>query len=174
MTHPFPNKVDSVSGIFVKEQIQSLKERCQIDVVAPSLWFPPVRGFGRWSKLKAVPYREMVAEIAVFHPRYIRFPRMILVSFVWISYLFALLRVAGKLEFDFIHAHCAYPDGFAAILFSKIVHKPVIITAHGGDINIYTERKLLRRMIVWALSTSDAVIAVSETLKKKIGVFGHL
>ncbi|HID95733.1 MAG TPA: glycosyltransferase family 4 protein [Candidatus Latescibacteria bacterium] len=174
ISHLFPNGVDRVSGIFVKEQVRFLKEKCQISVVAPTLWFPPLPGFGRWSRLNQIPLRESLEGVDVYHPRYLRFPRMVLPSLVWLSYLFALFRAAKKLKFDLIHAHFAYPDGFAGVLFARIVHKPVIITAHGSDINIYTERKILRRMIVWALSESNAVIAVSERLKRRIDRLGIL
>ncbi|OPX31756.1 MAG: hypothetical protein B1H40_03545, partial [Candidatus Latescibacteria bacterium 4484_181] len=64
----------------------------------------------------------------VFHPRYLLFPRRILFCTAWFFYLLALLQVGRKLEFDLVHAHVAYPDGLAAVLFSKITRRPVIIT----------------------------------------------
>ena len=172
-SHLFPNEVDPVSGVFVKEEAQFLTKRCELKIVAPIPWFPPLRGFGRWSRLSKIPYRQQVDGLDVFHPRYLLFPRRILFCTAWFFYLLALLQVGRKLEFDLVHAHVAYPDGLAAVLFSKITRRPVIITTHGGDVKTYPrERKIWKLLTVLALLKADKIVAVSNDLKKAIRELG--
>ncbi len=171
-SHLFPNEVHPISGIFIKEQVKFLRKGCDIKAVVPVPWFQQVGGFGRWSLFSRVPSKRRVDGIDVLHPRYLRFPRMILISSVWISYLLALLRSGKGSDFDIVHAHVVYPDGFAGVVFSKIVHRPVVVTAHGSDVNIYSEKRILRKLIVWALRRSDTVIAVSRGLRDKLVSLG--
>ena len=173
ISHLFPNEVDPISGLFVREQVRCLKKQCEIKVIAPIPWFPPLRGFGRWSRLSKIPYRQKVEDIELLHPRCLLFPRRMFFSTIWLFYLLTLLRIGRELDFNLIHAHCAYPDGLAAVLFGKIVGKPVLITAHGSDVKIYPkEHKAWRILTAWALSQADRIIAVSSELKREIGKLG--
>lgn len=171
-SHLFPNRVEPISGVFIKEQVDFLRRECEIKVVAPVPWFPPVGGFGRWSQFNEVPWRRELDGIEVFHPRYLIFPRMAVISIAWFTYLLALYKVGKRLDFDIIHVHTAYPEGVAAVVFARMTRRPVIVTIHGADINVFIKRRALRRMIVWALSRSDAVISISEELRRKIGPLG--
>jgi glycosyltransferase involved in cell wall biosynthesis len=84
-----------------------------------------------------------------------------------------LLWTVRNRDFDLIHAHTAYPDGLAALLFGKAVKKPVLITAHGSDINLYPEESRIGKILVcFALRHCDAVVAVSGDLKNRIEKLG--
>ena len=173
ISHLFPNEVDSILGVFVREQVKFLGKHCEIKVIAPIPWFPPIRGFGRWSRLSQIPYQQKVDGIEVFHPRYLLLPRRLLFCTAWFFYLLALLQADRRLEFDLVHAHVAYPDGLAATLFGKVVGKPVLITAHGSDVKVYPkEHKVWRMLTVRALLQADKIIAVSSELKREIGKLG--
>jgi glycosyltransferase involved in cell wall biosynthesis len=53
---------------------------------------------------------------------------------------------------------------------------PVIVTAHGSDINVYTRRNLRNFVAawftIWGLKHAVGLVAVSEDLKKKISALG--
>jgi len=172
VTHLFPNPVEPTAGIFIQEQLRFLRERCAIRAVVPVPWFPPLRGFRRWSRFAEIPRGETWEDLEIRHPRYVTFPRRIFFSAVGFLYLAALLRAAGRLSFDVIHAHWAYPDGFAAVAFAKLRRKPVVLTVHGSDINVFTRRRLWRAEILWALTEADRVIAVSQGLREKMVALG--
>lgn len=55
------------------------------------------------------------------------------VPFFLISMLFSLLFLCKKIKPDIIHAHWIIPQGFIAVIVGKLLHIPVIATAHGGD-----------------------------------------
>lgn len=172
VTHLFPSPVEPTAGIFIQEQLRFLKERCAIRAVVPVPWFPPFRGFRRWTRFAEIPRREKWEDLEIRHPRYVTFPRRILFSAVGFLYLSALLRAAGRCSFDVVHAHWAYPDGFAAVAFAKLCRRPVVLTVHGSDINVFTERRLWRAEILWALRRADRVIAVSRGLREKMIALG--
>ena len=67
-----------------------------------------------------------------------------------------------------IHAHCAYPDGVGVALAARLLGLPYAITAHGSDINVYSEQTMLRRQMRWALCGASGVVAVSAGLCDKI------
>jgi teichuronic acid biosynthesis glycosyltransferase TuaC len=83
-----------------------------------------------------------------------------------------LLRAARDIDrslpLHLIHAHTAYPDGFAAVRVGRALKLPVVVTLHGGDVNVHFQRYLWRRLGLWALSRADRVIAVSESLRRKV------
>ncbi len=84
--------------------------------------------------------------------------------------------IQQKGRFDLIHAHFAYIAGFAAVSAGKRFGLPVIITAHGSDINVYTRRHprtvVAARMTIWGLRHAAAVTVVSEDLKNKVSGLG--
>jgi teichuronic acid biosynthesis glycosyltransferase TuaC len=47
-----------------------------------------------------------------------------------------------------------------------VLKKPVVLSARGTDINLFTTFPLVRGWIVWALKSCDHVIAVSKALKE--------
>ncbi len=171
-SHLFPNKFSTISGIFVKEEVSFLKEWCDLKVLAPVPWFPPLGGFGRWSRLRQIPKREAVDGIEVSRPRYLTFPRMILFWIVGLFYFISLFKETRRLKFDLIHAHVAYPDGFGAVLLGIVFKRPVVVTVHGSDLKLFPRKWLLKGLIGWTLRRANFVIAVSEDMKRLAEAMG--
>jgi len=119
-----------------------------------------------------VPRWEWKEEIAIGHPRYITFPHRWAFSWVWAFYLKALWADALP-PFDLLHAHVLYPDGMAAVTLGKLFERPVVITAHGSDVNLYPrERQLWRLLTVWTAEYADKVVTVSRALKMNLHGLG--
>ncbi len=167
LSHLYPNVISKIYGSFVHNQVRFLKEHCQLEVVAPVPWFP-LPGFGLWSAYRQVPRREVLDGIEVRHPRRFALPRRIFFTEQWRFHLKALLNAVESRP-DIIHAHCAYPDGRAAIEYGAQTGRPVVITVHGSDVKILPKLKSQwRQRIVEALTQAAAVIAVSQELRREV------
>jgi glycosyltransferase involved in cell wall biosynthesis len=92
---------------------------------------------------------------------------------LFLSVLSKVRNVQKDFDFDLIDAHYVYPDGFAAVLLGKFLKKPVVVSARGTDINLYTKLPLIKRLISYTLRKANSVISVCQALKNemvKIGV----
>lgn len=69
-------------------------------------------------------------------------------------------------EFDLIHAHYAVPQGFLGVLLKKVLRKPLVVTLHGSDITVLG-RGAAKPLVSFVLNNSDAIIAVSEFLRRE-------
>ncbi len=166
-SHLYPGPLSQIYGSFVHNQVRFLQTHCDLRVVAPTPWFP-LPGWGRWSAYGDVPAQELRDGVEVLRPRYVTLPRRILLGRAWRSYLAALVRSTPVIP-DVIHAHCAYPDGRAAVEYGRRIDRPVVITVHGHDIkDLAQKRTSWRRLVVEALDGAALVIAVSQDLRQRI------
>lgn len=79
---------------------------------------------------------------------------------------------ASSGDFDIIDAHYLYPDGVAAALLSKLLRKPLVITARGTDVNLIPEYRIPRQWILWAVKQASAIITVCQALKDRLVELG--
>ncbi len=140
-------------------------------VLAPVPWFPSRSArFGHWAQYAKADRADVRDGLAVFHPRYALAPRIGMVSApaaLFIASAMAIRRLLkGGLEFDLIDAHYLYPDGVAAVMLGKAFGKPVVLTARGSDVTQLPAYAAPRRMIQWAMGQADALISVSDGLKR--------
>ena len=82
-----------------------------------------------------------------------------------------LVDVAISQQLDLLHVHYAIPHASAAysakqILKSRNIDLPFITTLHGTDITLLGKDKSYQPVIEFAINQSDAVTAVSESLKE--------
>ena len=171
----YPNSAQRRHGIFVEQRLRHLlgSGRVQSRVVAPVPWFPWRHDvFGKYATLARVPRTEERYGIEVVHPRYPLVPKIgtttapIFMANAVASTVRACLR--DGYDFDVIDAHYFYPDGVAAALLAQRLHKPLVITARGTDINLFPQYRLPRTMIKWAAQRADGVITVCQALKDEL------
>jgi glycosyltransferase involved in cell wall biosynthesis len=67
-----------------------------------------------------------------------------------------------------LDGHFLYPDGVAVTLVARQLGLPVVLTARGSDVNVKCRNAVMRQWVRWAARNSDAVITVSQALKKKL------
>ncbi len=73
----------------------------------------------------------------------------------------------NRIEFDLIHAHFVYPQGYIAIKLGKRFNIPVIVTAHGHDVyDIPFRDNQWNKKIKWILNKSNYIITVSESNRR--------
>ena len=175
-TSLYPNHVRPNHGVFVKERMTAVSRLpgCQVTVVAPVPYFPPLK-VGGWFHYSQVARKEVIEGVEVHHPRYFLIPKvaMALHGPLMLCSLRAFVRrLHRERRFDLIDAHYVYPDGFAAVRLANALRLPVVVTARGSDIHRFTDFPLIRRLIVRTLRGADRVIAVSQSLKEAMTRLG--
>ncbi len=90
-----------------------------------------------------------------------------------------IVDVAQHEALDLLHVHYAIPHASAAlmaknILATKNIHIPFITTLHGTDITLVGRDPAFLPVIQYSLENSDAVTAVSESLKQDTLSIFHL
>ena len=165
----FPNPSVPYRTLFVRHLVRSLAERADVRILAPLPYAPPWPPRRRWRALRAVPDEHDDGQLHVGHPRYVVIPKID--AFSGFSYSRAVLpwlrRLQAERPIDVLHAHCAYPDGVGVALAARALGIPLVVTAHGSDLNLDARRVSLRGQMRWALRRAAAVIAVSEDLRRK-------
>jgi len=81
-----------------------------------------------------------------------------------------MVDVAKYEKLDLLHVHYAIPHASAAIMAKQVlaeegIHIPVITTLHGTDITLLGKDASFEPVISFAINKSDAVTAVSNSLK---------
>lgn len=81
-----------------------------------------------------------------------------------------MVDVAKYEKLDLLHVHYAIPHASAAITAKQVlaeegIHVPVITTLHGTDITLLGKDASFEPVISFAINKSDAVTAVSNSLK---------
>lgn len=167
----FPNAVFPERGVFVRERLRAVLRRArgQAVVVAPVPWFPPLIGFGGWSRWARVPRFERAAGLQVYHPRYPLAPK-VSTSFHPLLLQAGAARTVGRLAPGacLLDAHYLYPDGVAAVRIGRRLRLPVVLTARGSDVNVLGRLAAPRRWIRRSLPRAAAVIAVSGDLRRRL------
>jgi glycosyltransferase involved in cell wall biosynthesis len=168
-TSLFPNHVWPQHGVFIRERMVHFTRQTghPLKVIAPIPYYPPVK-WGTRRLYSQVRRREISDGVEVMHPRYVMTPKvgMTLYGFsMFASALRCVQRMRRGFDFDLIDAHYVYPDGFAAVLLGRLLGKPVVVSARGSDINVYSQMPLIRPLLRYTLRHAAHVVAVSEALK---------
>lgn len=170
----YPNAAQPHHGIFVEQRLRHLvaSGEVQARVLAPVPWFPSAHPrFGRYAAYARVPRFERRHDIDILHPRYPVLPKfgmsaapVLLAGAMWAW----ARRLCREQDFDAIDAHYFYPDGVAAVWLAKRLHKPVVVTGRGSDINVIARYRQPGRAIRWAARNADQTVVVSDALKQRL------
>lgn len=175
ITKIFPNAVEPLSAPFNRQQFAALARYCELHVMATLPWFPGARWAGQSAAraLRAVPPRETIAGLPVFHPRTLYLPRIAHASWgpLYAASIAPLLH-RWRNNVDVVLGSWAYPDGFAAILAARMLGVPAVVKVHGSDINSLPQLPGPRRLLQWALPQAAAVVAVSQPLADGVAALG--
>lgn len=163
-TSLFPTAQAPVHGIFVQELTQALARLMPVEVLALR---------NGW---RAAPWRR--AELSQNFP--VRGSAFFAVPKVFKNYDDRLVAFWSRKAFDkarlskpsLVHAHYAYPDAAAAAILCRERGLPLVVTAHGSDINVLAHCCQRRHRIVAALRQAAAVVAVSRALAEKVESLG--
>ncbi|MBN1559492.1 glycosyltransferase family 4 protein [candidate division KSB1 bacterium] len=169
-TSLFPNNVSPNHGIFIRERVTRVAQHgaCEVKVVAPAPYYPPIRLGSRYSFAR-ISHHERQDDLEVFHPRFFMTPKVGMATYAWTMYrslVPAIKKIADQFNFDLIDAHYMYPDCAAAVMLGRYFGKPVVVSARGSDINLFSQFPLIRRLMRHTLHRADRIIAVSGALRQ--------
>ncbi|MBI2651622.1 glycosyltransferase [Candidatus Woesearchaeota archaeon] len=180
LTLSAPTKFHTRSGIFILNQLEYLKNKCDIRILCPYPFAPKTKFLNRYSKYSSVPIIDSIGGMKVYRPKYFMFPRnKITLKFINLLLLiesYFIFRkskkivdeIAKKWDFDIVHTHEIISGFLIANYCKKKYNKPVVITLHGEDITKYSKMKLLHALSKFSLKICDRIIAVSNSMKKEI------
>ena len=83
-----------------------------------------------------------------------------------------IVELDSLYDFDLVHAHFVGTTSYAAALAKPRIRKPLVITAHGSDLQHTATLTLGRVYVVKSLKAADRVITVSHELAKTAARFG--
>jgi glycosyltransferase involved in cell wall biosynthesis len=176
LTKIFPNKSEPRSSPFNRQQFAALSRLCDVDVLATIPWFPGAAHFAKWSRagrLLDVPETEIIDGVRVHHPRFVFLPKVghaIAGPLYAASLASTAMKYSGRV--DVVLGSWAYPDGFAAVALGRLLGVPAVIKLHGSDMNVVAELRGPRKLVGWALSRADRVVAVSNPLRDRAVALG--
>lgn len=166
----FPNAADPLRAVFVRNLVRAMACREDVTVISPIARRPLRARSSRSLREVPDPGRDRQEGIEIFYPGFIAIPGLSFLN--GLSIMIAVLPVLQALRrrgvADVVHAHCAYPDAVGAALAAGRVGVPLLVTAHGSDINVHARRLLLAPQIRWALRRASGVVGVSRALCERI------
>ncbi len=83
-----------------------------------------------------------------------------------------IVQLHREFGFDLVHAHFVGTTSFAGVLAKEKTGLPLVVTAHGSDLEHTATLALGRFYVKRTLNSADAIIAVSHWLAKKAAALG--
>ncbi len=176
VTTSFPSDKDDPRGNHIRVLASQLAAGGnQVTVIAPARRGHPLRGQLDGVTVKRFSYwpggGNLTRNVAGIVPALREKPlRLAQLPPLVASMLHATNREAG--DTDMIHAHWLYPAGVVAVKAARKSGKPVVITAHGGDAELASRHRALRRAAVWAIHNSEKTMAVSDAIAASLVAMG--
>lgn len=180
----FPNPAQPLRGNFVESLCKEMGKMAEITVISPLPWFPNtalIKTLGNKINLltmlshdrlqySEIPYFVQWNGFDVYYPRYPFIPvlsRPFHPTLVTLAVFGLVKKLVAEKDINIINAHWIYPDGISAVWSGKQINIPVVVTAHGCDLNHYSHYKLRRPQILWALKNSNKITTVSNALYER-------
>lgn len=176
LSRAYPNNVLTYLGLWVQRLVRQLALGCDVKVIAPVPYAPPVPGPREYTRFRDIVHRADDGPIETWHPRFLVGPGRSLYASEAAMYYLAARPVADRLRrafpFDVIHAHFSYPDGVVGALLARRYDVPLIITEHAPWRPNWMDRShIVRRQAVWAARQTTFLIAVSTSVRTTIAEF---
>lgn len=160
----YPNTIFPAMAAFNRQQINALREYCDIEVIAPVPWTSLLN-----NKI-SLRIREENGVI-IHHPTYFYTPR-ILREWYGDFFFFSIKSLATSLlemkHFDVIFTSWLYPDAWAAAKLARRYKLPLFVKVHGTDVNDLTEGSTITRRSLDVANKAEKVICVSNALKERL------
>ncbi len=170
ITASYPDYEGSYRGSFIKKIVSLLKrDGYRISIVTPRIFSK--------SKLTEIHEGEKIYRFPFFSEEkllveYTKIPILRMVSYLF-SGILKSYKVIKKEKCRLIHAHWVIPTGFIAVLVGGILRIPVIVSAHGSDISVFSRRSsLLRKITKFVLRKANLITSNAYHLTKEMAKLG--
>lgn len=175
LSRNYPNSVTPILGLWVEGLVRHLAKHCDIKVVAPTPYCPPLPGFKDFTKFRSVERNLNVDGFEVLHPRFLTGLAYTTYNIESSTYYWSIRRYVDRLRekfpFDLIHANFGYPDGVVAAKLGARYRVPFIITEHASWVPWMENFPNVRRQAVWAAGRCSFHIAVSRFARQTISQY---
>ncbi len=170
LTNSYPDFDSSYRAIFVKKMAHLLqKEGYKISVVTPKI-FKKSQYFEDQNGIRVYRFPFFSRDKLLIEYRRIPYLRMIL---YYISGFFFTVYVMLKNQCNLIHVHWAIPTGLIGIWAGKLLRRPVVVTVHGSDFRMATERSsFLTKIFLYVCKEVQQIMCVSDLQEKEIEKMG--
>jgi teichuronic acid biosynthesis glycosyltransferase TuaC len=164
VTSYFPNSARPYGGNSAFHTLRFLKPHAQIEVISPHERYPNLKWLvpGRYETI------DLTWQPPEFKTTYFEYPAIPVLTRPFNGPVCAriLLPYVRASRPEIILNYWLYPDGFAAVRAGRALGLPVIVGAIGSDIRRLND-PLTVRMVRQTMSAADAVITVSEELRRR-------
>lgn len=177
LARSYPNDVFPTLGLWTEQPTAMLAERCELRVVSPVPYCPPLPSKGRfhsYARFRGIPRRETRRGVEILRPRFLAGPGTSLYAIEATAYYRGIVRQVDRLRaefpFDLIHAHFIYPDGAVAHRLSQRYGVPFVVTEH-APWTVWLDRPGVARVALPAAQAAAAILAVSSSVERTIRAY---
>ena len=170
LTNSYPDFDSSYRAIFIKKMAHLLqKEGYKISIVTPKIYRnSPYCEEQNGTRVYRFPFFAR-NKLLIEHQK-IPYLKMI---FYYISGFFLTIYIILKHRSELIHVHWAIPTGLIGVWAGKLLRKPVVVTIHGSDFRMATERSsFLTKIFLYVCQRAKQIMCVSELQEKEIQKMG--
>jgi glycosyltransferase involved in cell wall biosynthesis len=86
---------------------------------------------------------------------------------VFVSSLWALWRLTGRIKFDVMHAHWVIPNGPVATIVARLRRLPLVVSMHGSDVFVAEQSRLISLVARRCYRAASAITAPSDDLVQR-------
>jgi teichuronic acid biosynthesis glycosyltransferase TuaC len=133
----YPSDVFPTLGLWTESPTVRLARRCDVRVVSPVPWCPPLpaaRRLEQYARFRRIPRRDRREGVEILHPRFLTGPARSTYRLEARAYDAGIARTVERLRrefpFDLVHAHFIYPEGVAAHRIAERYGVPLVVTEH--------------------------------------------
>jgi glycosyltransferase involved in cell wall biosynthesis len=170
LTNAYPDFDSSSRAVFIKKMANLLqKEGYNISIVTPKI-YKKSRYWEDQNGIKVYRFPFFARNKLLIEYRRIPYLRMII---YYITGFILTFYVVLKNKCNLIHVHWAIPTGLIGIWAGRFLRSPVIVTIHGSDFRMATQRSsFLTRIFLYVCQRAKQIICVSELQEKEIKKMG--
>jgi glycosyltransferase involved in cell wall biosynthesis len=170
LTNAYPDFDSSYRAVFIKTLAHLLqKEGYKISIVTPKI-YRNSHYSEEQNGIKVYRFPFFAGNKLLIEYRNIPYLRMLL---YYVSGFFLTVYGVLKNQCELIHVHWAIPTGLIGIWVGRLLRKPVIVTIHGSDFRMATERSsFLTKIFLYVCQRAKQIMCVSELQKKEIQKMG--
>ncbi len=173
LSRNYPNDVLPQLGLWVQGLVQALADLCEIRVVSPVPYAPPLPGLPEsFARFRRIPPRIAGDGVPTYYPRFLVGPGSTAYAVEARTYTWGVRGLVDRLHaefpFDLIHAHFIYPDGVAAARLAERYGVPVVTTEHSLWQPWMDTHAHVRRLAIQAVRRCSLQMAASRQLAASI------
>jgi glycosyltransferase involved in cell wall biosynthesis len=168
VTTVFPTPLQPNKGAFNREMVRALGASHEVQVIAPVAWpiaYRARREGQTWERARRLD------DVEVRHPVYYYTPKLLRPhygAFFWWSIRRTVNQMLRDFEPDVVIGYWAHPDGQAAVHLARRLGVPAVVMVGGTDVLVLGHEARRRQAIRRVLDDADAIVAVSQDLKRAL------